>query len=188
MSRGQASAVNTQGTNLLNTENANSSTALNSVLPAYQAQLANPGYTPAQQNAITQNSLGGIGAAFGAANQNATNTAARTGNAADLTSQQDALARERMQAVGSQEAQNQNTFTNAARADRNAAQGGLSGIFRTSQGGANSTLGTLSGNANAGNNKSFWDQLTSGVLGAGSTALGKWLSPSSGGNNNGANG
>ena len=171
MSRGQASAVNKEGTNLLNTETGNATTALNSVLPSYQGQLANPGYTPAQQNAITQNSLGGIGAAFGAANQNATNTAARTGNAADLTSQQDALARERMQTVGSQEAANQTNFATDAQKQQQAAQSGLQGIFGTSQGGANSTLSTLSGNANSPQNKGFWDTLWGNVQqGAGAIA------------------
>lgn len=155
--------MNKQGTSLLNTENTNSGQALSTLMPSLQNELANPGYTPAQQTAITGATEGGLGAAFGAAQQQATNTAARTGNAASLPAEQDQLARQRMITSGSLAAQNQTNFANDAQKQQAAAQGGLGQIFGQSQSGANQTLGTLAGNSKT---PGFWDTLGDSFAGA----------------------
>jgi hypothetical protein len=108
----------------------------------------NPGYTAAQQGAITNATEGGVGAAAGAASQQAANQAARTGNSAGLTSNLDALARQRMITSGNLEAQNQVTFANDAQKQQEQALQGMQGLYGTATGGANSTLSTLNNSAN----------------------------------------
>lgn len=158
---------------MLGTENANAAAA--NPTAAYQSLLANPGYTEAQKNAITNATEGGIGAAFGSANQGAANTAARTNNTAGLTSSEDALARQRMITSGNLAAQNETGFANASRADRNTALGGLGGIFGTSTGAGNATLGTLAGNAKT---PGFWDQFGNSLAGSLGSSIGQFASPS----------
>ncbi|PYU18820.1 MAG: hypothetical protein DMG32_25590 [Acidobacteria bacterium] len=60
----------------------------------YQSLLANPGYTPAQQSAITNQSMGALASAFGALAQSAANRLARTRNSAGYGDLLDELARE----------------------------------------------------------------------------------------------
>lgn len=170
MSRKQQAQVNSEGTQNFNTETANANNAINTLMPSYQAELTNPGYTPAQQTAVTGATEGGIGAAFGSANEGAANTAARTNNSAGLTSQQDALARTRMVASGNAGAKNQVTFADAARADRGAAQQGIGQLFGMSTSGANNTLGTLANNAKT---PGFWDTFGDTVA----QGLGKAVTP-----------
>ncbi len=155
MGRGQQAQVNTEAKNMLGTENANAATAGGAALSGYQAQQANPGYTAPEKTAITGATEGGLGAAFGSAAEGASNTAARTNNAAGLTSQQDALARQRMITSGNLGAQNETNFANARISGTNTANAGLGGIFGTSTGAANQTLGTQAKNAETPN---FWDQ------------------------------
>jgi hypothetical protein len=109
---------------------------------------ANPGYTAAQQGAITNATEGGVGAAAGAASQQAANAAAKSGNSAGLTSNLDALARQRMITSGNLEAQNQVTFANDAQKQQEQALQGMQGLYGTATGGANSTLSTLNNSAN----------------------------------------
>ena len=54
----------------------------NTVAAGYQNQLANPGYTPAQQSAVRNQSMGALASAFAALAQNAANRRARTRNSA----------------------------------------------------------------------------------------------------------
>jgi len=54
----------------------------NRLASGYQNQLANPGYTPEQQAAIRNQSMGSLASAFGALAQNAANRTARTRNTA----------------------------------------------------------------------------------------------------------
>lgn len=152
MGRAQQQQVNTEAGNLFNTTTGQ----LPLVNPGanYQSLLANPGYTQPQQTAITGATEGGIGAAFGSSEEGAANRAARTNNAAGLTSTQDALARQRMITSGNLAAQNQENFANAARADRNTALSGLSGLYSANLGGANAALGTQAKNAET---PGFWD-------------------------------
>jgi hypothetical protein len=164
MSRGQQAQVQKEGTAMLGNENANANSAFNTVMPGYESILSNPGYTGAQKDAITNATEGGIGAAFGAANQSATNTAARTGNAAGLTSQQDALARQRMITSGNAASQNQTNFANDAQKQQMQALGGIGQLYGENLGGANSTLGTLGKNAET---PGFWDQMANSLVSAG---------------------
>lgn len=170
MSRSQQAQVQQNAQGMLTNENANANSAINTALPGYQAIAANPGYTPAQQTAITNATLGGIGAAFGNANQGAVNQAARTNNTAGLTSTEDALARQRMQTSAQAGAQNQETFANNAQQQRLAALGGLGGLYGQTLSGANSTLGTEAGNSKT---PGFWDTFGNAFAGA----LGKGLVP-----------
>lgn len=127
--------------------------------------LANPGYTPAQKTSITNATTGGVGAAFGSAEEGAVNRAGRTGNTAGLTSNEDALARERMVTSGNLAAQNEVGFANASRADRNLALAGKGGLYGTNLSGANTTLGHQASNAAQ---PGFWDQMAlAGVNAAG---------------------
>jgi hypothetical protein len=152
MGRGQQAQVNRDATGLLNTETTNANAA--NPQAAYASLLANPGYTPAQKTAITGATEGGVGAAFGSAEEGAVNRAARTNNAAGLSANEDALARQRMITSGNLAAQNEAGFAGAARGDRNLALGGLGGLYGTNLGGANQTLGTKAGNART---PGFWD-------------------------------
>lgn len=131
--------------------------------------LANPGYTPAQKTAITGATEGGVGAAFGSAEEGAVNRAGRTGNTAGLTSNEDALARERMVTSGNLAAHNEAGFADAARQDRNFALTGKSGQYSTNLQGANATLGTLGHNAQT---PGFWDNFGNAFAGAAGTLLG----------------
>jgi hypothetical protein len=84
------------------------------LMPTIQNLLNSQGYTPAQQSAITQQSMGASNTAFDALRQRAANRVAATNNSAgygDLTAQ---LGREQAQTDASQAAQNQVTFANQA--------------------------------------------------------------------------
>ena len=96
----------------------------------YQNILANPGYTPAQQAALTLNSTGSESAAFGSAADQAARTAAKTGNSANLASQQDHLAQEKAQTMASTNAANQVTIANDAQQQQQALQG-LNSMYGT---------------------------------------------------------
>ena len=82
------------------------------MLPSITGLLNSQGYTPQQQSAITQQSLGASNTAFDALRQRAANRAAATNNSAgfgDLTAQ---LGREQAQTDASQAQQNQIAFAN----------------------------------------------------------------------------
>jgi len=82
------------------------------LVPTIQSLLNSQGYTPQQQSAITQQSLGASNTAFNALQEKAANRAAATNNSAgfgDLTAQ---LGREQAQTDASQAQQNQVTFAN----------------------------------------------------------------------------
>ena len=151
---GQANSAQNQG---------NAQNAFGAAMPALQAQLANPGYSQAQQTAITGATEGGLGAAFGNAQETASNTAARTNNASGLTATNDALARQRGITSGNLAAQNQSNFANNAQQQKQQALQGISGLYGTSLGGANSALNTAESASAA--SPSFMDQLGSGLAG-----------------------
>jgi hypothetical protein len=82
------------------------------LMPTIQSLLTSPGYTPAQQSAITQQSMGAANTAFNALQERAANRAAATNDTAgygDLTAQ---LGREQAQTLASQAQQNQIAFAN----------------------------------------------------------------------------
>jgi len=84
------------------------------IMPTIQSLLTSTGYTPQQQSAITQQSLGSANTAFDALRQRAANRAAATNNSAgfgDLTAQ---LGREQAQTDANVAQQNQIDFANQA--------------------------------------------------------------------------
>lgn len=161
MGRAEQAQVRKQGNTLFGQEDPNAQAAGQAALSGFQSLYANPGYTPAQQTAITQATEGGIGAAQGAAQQRLANSAARTRNSAGLTANEDELSREALRTGAAAGAQNQETFANAARADRNLALGGFQSLYGTSLGGANNTLGILNNSANQKN--AFTDSFQSAL-------------------------
>src|ERR1700675_789305 len=152
---------------MIGNETANAKTTGDAATSGYLAQQAAPGYTAPEKTAITGATEGGIGAAFGAASEGAANTAARTNNAAGLTSQQDALARQRMITSGNLGAANEGRFADARISGTNTANAGLGGLFGTSTNAANTTLGTQQKNAAQ---PGFWDQLLNSSISAAGTA------------------
>jgi hypothetical protein len=97
----------------------------------YQNLLANPGYTPAEQSAITNASQSALASSFNALAQNAANRAARTRNSAGYGELIDSLARTQGQDQASLAQQNQVAFANAARSGTLSALSGLSGLYGT---------------------------------------------------------
>ena len=95
----------------------------------YQSLLANPGYTPAQQSAINNQSLGALSSAFGALAQSAANRLARTRNSAGYGDLLEELAREQGRQTASVAQGNQFGFANQARQDQLTALQGLSGLY-----------------------------------------------------------
>ncbi|HKS82330.1 MAG TPA: hypothetical protein VJR23_12575 [Candidatus Acidoferrales bacterium] len=82
------------------------------LLPTITSLLNSQGFTPSQQSAITQQSLGAANTAFDALRERAANRQAATNNSAgygDLVTQ---LGRERAQTLASQAQQNQIAFAN----------------------------------------------------------------------------
>jgi hypothetical protein len=104
--------------------------ALQSTLvPQYQAILANPGYTDAQKTAITGQTLGSLGSAFDALQQSAQNRLAKTGNSAGFGELEDELARERGRQTADTTQQNQIAFANAALGQQQSALQGLGSLY-----------------------------------------------------------
>jgi hypothetical protein len=97
------------------------------LLPTIQSLLTSPGYTPAEQSAITQQSMGAANTAFDALRERAANRAATNDTAAapELTAQ---LGREQAQGLASQAQQNQIAFANQRTKDQLA---GLSALGQT---------------------------------------------------------
>jgi len=101
-----------QQNQLINQANQQSTSDRSLMMPTIQSLLNSQGYTPAQQSAITQQSMGAANTAFDALREQAANRAAATNDTAgfnDLTAQ---LGREQAQTLASQAQQNQITFAN----------------------------------------------------------------------------
>ncbi|HET9402522.1 MAG TPA: hypothetical protein VFO34_16375 [Candidatus Acidoferrales bacterium] len=101
----------------------------NTIAPAYQNLLSNPGYTQAQQAAITGASEGALSSAFSSLAQNASNRLARTRNSAGYADSLDQLARDQAQQSAATAQQNQIAFANKAQQNRLTALQGLSGLY-----------------------------------------------------------
>ncbi len=98
------------------------------LFPTIQSLLTSPGYTPAEQSAITQQSMGAANTAYDALRERAANRAAATNDTAaapELTAQ---LGREQAQSLASQAQQNQIAFANQRTKDQLA---GLSALGQT---------------------------------------------------------
>jgi len=118
--------------NAMNQQIYGSSQALGSQATAgYQNMLANPGYSQAQQSAITNTSQSALSSSFDALAQNAANRAAQTRNSAGYGELIDSLARTQGQDQANLAAQNQIAFANASRSDTQSALAGLSGLYGT---------------------------------------------------------
>lgn len=103
----------------------------NTVASGYQNLLANPGYTQAQQTAITGQSMGALASAFASAASNAANQVARTNNSAGYNDLLDSLARQQGQQASGLAQQNQLAFANQSKQDQLTALQGLSGLYGT---------------------------------------------------------
>lgn len=140
MARGQAKAAdqqralsNAQG----GTEFGNAQNLYNTLNPSLQDQLKNPGYSAADKTSITNNTLGGIGSSYDAANQSNTNRVARTHNSAGSTELADELARDRGRTTATAEAGLGEKFADTALQQKNAAQQQLGQLY-----GINTNAGT----------------------------------------------
>jgi len=118
--------------NAMNQQIYSSSQALASQAAAgYQNLLANPGYSQAEQSAITNLSQSALSSSFNALAQNAANRAARTRNSAGYGELIDSLARTQGQDQANLAQQNQIAFANASKSDTLSALAGLSGLYGT---------------------------------------------------------
>ena len=168
----QLASQNAMNQSLSNQGQSLSSTAAG----GYQNLLANPGYTPAQQSAITNNSMGALSSAFGALAQSAANRVARTNNSAGYGDLMDDLARQQGQQTASLAQQNQLAFANQSKQDQLTALQGLSGLYGVNSSLLGRTLGipgqllnTQAGIANAPGFGSTFAQALGGMLGGGVT-------------------
>lgn len=128
-----ASTGVTQSTQLNNQLEAQNQAQQQGLLTSYGAMLANPGFDPATKAAITNDTQGAAAASYGSAADSLERRAARTGNPAGLIEGEDQLARDKAQTMASTAAQNQVTFANAARQDRNTALQGESNVLGMDQ-------------------------------------------------------
>jgi predicted alpha/beta hydrolase len=118
--------------NAMNQQLYGSSQALGSqAASGYQNMLANPGYSQAQQSAITNLSQSALSSSFDALAQNAANRTAATRNSAGYGELIDSLARTQGQDSANLAQQNQLAFANASRSDTQSALAGLSGLYGT---------------------------------------------------------
>jgi hypothetical protein len=113
----------------------------NTVVPAYQNMLANPGYSQSQQAAITGATQGSLSSAFDALAQRAANRTARTNNSAGFSDTLDQLARSQAQTQSQAAGQNQIAFANRSRSDQLNALSGLSGLYGVDANMLSRTLG-----------------------------------------------
>src|SRR5271170_3604247 len=98
------------------------------MMPTIQSLLTSTGYTPQQQSAITQQSLGASNTAFDALRQRAANRTAATNNSAGYGDTLAQLGREQAQTDASQAQQNQISFANQQLKEQMA---GLSALGQT---------------------------------------------------------
>ena len=100
----------------------------NQLLPAYSDILKNPGYSSADKNAMTLNTIGGIGATAGASRDALARRAGSTGNPAGFTAGLGMLNRDQMTSAANAEAGLQGKFADTALSERDKALGGLSNL------------------------------------------------------------
>ena len=90
----------------------------NTAAAGYQNLLANPGYTQAQQTAITGQSMGALASTFAALAASASNRLARTNNSAGYGGMLEALARQQGQQTSGLAQRNQLAFANQSKQDQ----------------------------------------------------------------------
>ncbi|HVA62755.1 MAG TPA: hypothetical protein VNF74_03440 [Terriglobales bacterium] len=155
---------------------ANQQQSYGSAYGGYQGELANPGYTAAEQQAMTQATTGSLAGAFDAARQRLQNQAARTGNTAGENATEEQLARQQ----GQQNAQDMGTLQQQfgqarIQGQQNALQG-LGGLYGSS---TNATDAAISGGANLVGTQGriamqpgFWGSVLAGGLGTAGRLIG----------------
>jgi hypothetical protein len=140
----------------------------NLLLPQYQNILNNPGLSPADQAAVTDQSQGALTNSFDALQQAAQNRTARTRNSAGFSELTDDLARRKGIAQAGQAQQNQLDFSNTGFQRQMAALQGLSGLFGVDSNLLGRSLGipgellNVRANASRGGN-GFFSTLASGL-------------------------
>ena len=97
--------------------------------PEYRALATSEGYSPEEQSAITQESLGSVGNTFDAYRDRATNRVARTGNTAGYGSLLSEMAREEGRAKGGVTRQNMLSFADEKQRRRFAGLQGLAEMY-----------------------------------------------------------
>jgi len=110
----------------------------------YQNLLANPGYTQAQQTAITGQSMGALASSFAALANQAANQSARTNNSASYGDLLDSLGRTQGQQSANLAQQNQLAFANQRTQDQLTSLSGLSGLYGTNASLLGRTIGVPS--------------------------------------------
>ncbi|MGH9776077.1 MAG: hypothetical protein ACRD50_14150 [Candidatus Acidiferrales bacterium] len=116
---------------LIGQENQQSGSDRSLLVPGIEGLLTSPGFTPAQQSAITQEGMGSARTAFDAMRESAANRVAATNNPAGFSELTAQLGREEAQNLSQQARQNQIAFANRQRSDQLAglqAAGQLYGI------------------------------------------------------------
>lgn len=132
MARGvsqQAQNDATQITAQNNALNEQNQQQLQQLQTGYGNILANPGYTPGQQSAITNATMGGLGGTFDNLSNQIKTTAARTGNEAGVTGGLDKLAMTHGADAATLAAKNQAGFAQDAQSQQMEALKGLSSIY-----------------------------------------------------------
>lgn len=97
--------------------------------PQYRSMVEGSGYSPEEQSAITQESLGAVGNTFDAYRDRATNRVARTGNTAGYGSLLSEMAREEGRQKGSVTRQNMIGFADEKQQRKMAGLAGLAQMF-----------------------------------------------------------
>jgi hypothetical protein len=113
------------------TLNSQNTSLYSQLLPGYQNLLNNPGYTPAQQAAITGQAMGALGSTYDSLMNNAATRAAATNNNAGYNSALDALARQYGSGAATVAQNAQVQFANKQQSDQLAALQGLAGLYGT---------------------------------------------------------
>jgi hypothetical protein len=129
----------------------------------YQSILNNPGYSAADQAAITGQSQGALSSAYDALQQSAQNRVARTNNSAGFSELTDDLARQKGIQSANVAQQNQINFSDTAYQRQMSALQGLSGLYGVDSNLLGRTLGIpaelLNTRANASRPNGFFSSL-----------------------------
>lgn len=140
--------------------------------PSLLNQLNNPGYTPAQQAAITAGTLQPISSDYSSAAQNLGRIGARTNNTAGIVSGQDQLARQGAAAMGTAGNQVQTQIANNAQQQQELARQGLQSLYNPTIGAGENLYGQATGTANNPAAPSTFSSLVGGLGAASGAALG----------------
>ncbi len=134
-----------------------------SVAPMLQSEYANPGYSDAEKQAMTQATSGSLAGAFGAARQRLLGQAARTGNAAGDIAAEEQLGREQGQQNAQALGALQQQFGNSRIQGQQNAMSGLGNLYGTTTQGLDSAMNTganlVGTQARVATTPGFWSQV-----------------------------